>query len=275
MKFSVLLAVLLTGAVLCASLLQTGIAKNQRNTESSDIESKGDDRVNVTYCEWHDEPRGRTLPVKVYSPHELVKPAPVVIFSHGLGGSNEAATYLGKDWAAGGYVCFFLQHPGSDESFWKNAQAVSVNRTQLLQLFRTALRNPMHAVNRVNDVHFAIDQIERINQSDPTFMNKLDVAHIAIAGHSFGSWTALAASGQQFVTLSNKTTSSVDGRIKAAIYLSPTPPRHNVAPHPAFGSIAIPGLHITGTMDDSPVNNGKAEDRRIPFDYISKKDQYL
>jgi predicted dienelactone hydrolase len=46
--------------------------------------------------------------------------APVVLFSHGLGGSRTGSVFLGEHWAARGYVAVFLQHPGSDDSIWKD-----------------------------------------------------------------------------------------------------------------------------------------------------------
>lgn len=66
-----------------------------------------------------DEARKRDVPLRVYLP-AATDPAPVVLFSHGLGGSRENNPYLGKHWAARGYVAGFLQHPGSDDSVWKD-----------------------------------------------------------------------------------------------------------------------------------------------------------
>src|SRR5450432_2707225 len=66
-----------------------------------------------------DAKRSRDIPIRVYLPKEKA-PAPVVLFSHGLGGSREGSAFLGNHWAARGYVAVFLQHPGSDESIWKN-----------------------------------------------------------------------------------------------------------------------------------------------------------
>ena len=43
----------------------------------------------------------------------------------------------------------------------------------------------------------------------------------------------------------------------------------------AFGGIAVPCLHMTGTRDDSPIGETKAVDRRLPFDHITRADQYL
>jgi len=73
--------------------------------------------------------RSREVPIRVYLPKEK-KPAPVVLFSHGLGGSREGSAYLGNHWAARGYVAVFLQHPGSDDSalrrIWKTSCCASM-----------------------------------------------------------------------------------------------------------------------------------------------------
>ena len=66
-----------------------------------------------------DQSRQRDIPIRVYLPADQT-PAPVILFSHGLGGSRNACTYLGKHWSARGYVAVFLQHPGSDDSVWRN-----------------------------------------------------------------------------------------------------------------------------------------------------------
>jgi len=230
----------------------------------------------VKYQEWKDDTRDRTIPVKFYLPRDMSKPSPLVVFSHGLGGNREAATYLGNYWAEHGYIGVFIQHPGSDESFWRPGfDPRTTNRSQLMGKFRETLMNPAHAVNRGNDVHFVLNQLEKLNASDPALKGKLNLNEVAIAGHSFGSWTALTASGQKFFARDSKGFSSGDQRIKAAIYLSPTPPRKGSDPSQVFGSIAIPGIHFTGTLDQSPVNDTKADERRIAFDNITKSDQYL
>src|SRR3990167_3541328 len=48
---------------------------------------------------------------------------PVILFSHGLGGSREGNRFLGEHWARRGYVAVFLQHPGSDTGVWKDLPA--------------------------------------------------------------------------------------------------------------------------------------------------------
>jgi predicted dienelactone hydrolase len=51
----------------------------------------------------HDAARNRDIPVRIYLPVNG-KPEPVVLFSHGLGGSRAGGEYLGEQWAARGYA---------------------------------------------------------------------------------------------------------------------------------------------------------------------------
>lgn len=217
------------------------------------------------------------MPVKIYVPKLVDHPLPVVIFSHGLGGSREAAGYLGEFWAEHGYIGVFIQHPGSDESFWKPSIAAGgpMTRAALLPKFKQQLKDPNNAIDRTQDVHFVIDRLTSLNQNPGELSGKLDLNSIAIAGHSFGSWTALAASGQTFITPTGRKVESSDPRIKAAIYLSPAISNKSADLDVSYGGIKIPGMHFTGTKDDSPVNDTKAEDRRIAYDHIKKSDQYL
>jgi predicted dienelactone hydrolase len=50
-----------------------------------------------------DRDRAREIPLRVSLPLDG-SPAPVVLFSHGLGGSREGNAYLGTHWALRGYA---------------------------------------------------------------------------------------------------------------------------------------------------------------------------
>ena len=52
-------------------------------------------------------------------------------------------------------------------------------------------------------------------------------------------------------------------------------PRNKEQLDKAFAGIRIPCLHMTGTLDDSPIGETKAAERRLPFDHIRGADQYL
>src|SRR5581483_4684895 len=75
--------------------------------------------VEAVRYDWVDAKRHRDVPVKIYYPKTGDGPFPVIVFSHGLGGSREGYEYLGNYWASHGYVSVHLQHLGSDDSVWK------------------------------------------------------------------------------------------------------------------------------------------------------------
>ncbi|MDR2704786.1 MAG: hypothetical protein LBC02_03310, partial [Planctomycetaceae bacterium] len=76
--------------------------------------------VNSVRFVWHDATRNRTIPVKIFYPAKMnEEKLPIIVFSHGLGGSIDCCSYLANAWASQGFAAVFLQHPGSDENIWK------------------------------------------------------------------------------------------------------------------------------------------------------------
>ncbi len=71
------------------------------------------DAVTIVREEWRDSARDRTVPVKLYIPAGA-GPFPVVIHSHGLGGSREGSTVILNAVSRAGFLVVALQHAGSD-----------------------------------------------------------------------------------------------------------------------------------------------------------------
>ena len=117
----------------------------------------------------------------------------MVLFSHGLGGSRAGSSFLGKHWAGRGYVAVFLQHPGSDESVWKD---------QPLAKRMTAMREAASAKNyllRAQDVPAVLDQLAKWNgETGHELAGRLDSRTVGMSGHSFGGHTTQAVAGQNF-----------------------------------------------------------------------------
>ena len=42
-----------------------------------------------------------------------------------------------------------------------------------------------------------------------------------------------------------------------------------------YSEVKLPSMHLTGTLDDSPVGESKAADRRIPYDHMLKSERQL
>lgn len=216
--------------------------------------------------DWTDASRDRKVPVKIYYPETGKGPFPVIVFSHGLGGSRETYGYLGRHWASHGYVSVHPQHLGSDDAVWRG------NGQPGRSMVRAAA-DPRNARDRALDVRFVLDRLETLNREASPLKGRLDLHAIGMAGHSFGAWTTLAVAGEVFGRAGR--ISLADPCVRAGIEMSAPVPRPGVDLDQAYGRIKIPILHMTGTLDDSPIGDTKAEQRRIPFDHIRGADQYL
>ncbi|MEI7728554.1 MAG: hypothetical protein WCO56_03245 [Verrucomicrobiota bacterium] len=218
--------------------------------------------VGVFKAAWQDTNRTRELPVKIYYPNTNGL-FPVIIFSHGLGGSRDGYEYVGRHWASHGYVCVHLQHAGSDDGVWRGKAGGMAG-------MRAAAADPRNAIARPVDVTFALDQLAKLAVEPGPLEKHLDTNRIGMAGHSFGANTTLTTVGQRFGVAEYK---YQEPRIKAAIAMSAPVPRLNA--ERSYDRITVPVYHLTGTKDDSPIGDTKPEQRRFPFDHITGADQYL
>ena len=213
-----------------------------------------DEKIASVEMEVKDAGRDRVIPLRVYLPN-VKSPAPVILFSHGLGGSRDNNPYLGNHWAARGYVVVFVQHPGSDESVWKDVGPLQ----RMVALKQAASLENFLARNK--DIPVVIDALLHWNgEKDHALKDRLDPEHIGMSGHSFGAKTTQAVAGESFA-LGN---SFREPRIDAAVMMSPGAPAIG-DPEKAFASIKIPCLLMTGTQDDSPIGNSTAADRLKVF----------
>jgi len=209
-----------------------------------------------------DTDRSRDLPVRIYLPKNPA-PAPVILFSHGLGGSREGNAFMGNHWARRGYVVVFVQHPGSDETVWKGA-------TDPLRSMKKAATFANFSL-RLKDIPAVIDQLTLWNTTPGNPLhNRLDLEKIGMVGHSFGALTTQGLSGQNLPWVGVRLT---DTRIKAALCLSPSSPEHG-NPAKAFATVKIPWMLMTGTNDVSSIGNQTLASRLHVFPALPEGSKY-
>jgi len=198
-----------------------------------------------------DRQRQREIPVRIFMPREA-QVAPVVLFSHGLGGSRENSSYLGKHLAGRGYVCLFVQHPGSDTSIWRGPSQAD------RQASMRGASNPQNWVWRIDDIQTVVAALPQWNSTKghPLF-GRVDTKRIGMSGHSFGALTTLGTIGQQFPMTQR---SFVVPEIRAGICYSPSLIRPGNEQR-SFREINRPVLLMTGTKDETP-RGGTTESRR-------------
>jgi predicted dienelactone hydrolase len=216
--------------------------------------------------EWFDAARNRAVPVRLYLPAEgsARNAMPLVVFSHGIGGSRRGYSYLGSHFAAHGIASLHVQHVGSDRSLWLGNPLGVVGRLHDAAQER-------EAVDRVLDLRFALDQL-LAGPRGP----RIDRAHIVVAGHSYGANTALLSAGAR-VERDGRTIDLRDARYSAAILISAPPFYGENDLARVLRSITVPTLHITATEDviQIPGYYSGASDRIAVFEAIGSSRKTL
>lgn len=98
---------------------------------------------------------------------------PLVMISHGSGGSNLTHRTLGMYLAKNGFVVGMPEHPFNNR-----------HNNELQYTVQNMIYRPRH-------LRLAIDEVF----SHEKFKNHLDIARVAVIGHSVGGYTALALTG--------------------------------------------------------------------------------
>ncbi len=227
-------------------------------TTATQADTPADSRnYSVQEFDWQDNTRQRAVPVRLYLPltASAARPVPLIVFSHGIGGSRRGYSYLGQFWASQGYASLHLQHVGSDRAVW-------VGNPLAIALRLQAAAQEVEATARVQDLRFALDQV----LAGP-LAPQLDANRIIAAGHSYGANTTLLVAGAR-VERAGRVLDLRDARIKAAIVISAPPFYGEGQPERILASVQVPSLHITATEDIIRVPGyfSPASDRVAVFD---------
>lgn len=224
--------------------------------------------VRIDRGEWADAVRARIVPYKIYRPEVLSDATyPVVIWSHGLGGTRDGAGFLGRYLASHGYIQVHIQHDGTDDSLWRGMPGHPWDNIRNQTIPWETVRN------RYLDASFAVDQLQEMNKADALYAGKMDFTRLGMSGHSFGALTTQVMCGQ----LAGRDTPEDlhDDRFVAGILYSPVPAfRHQMGGRDVYATIKKPLLHMTGTEDNSPIEGFGIERRLEVFECAGHTDQH-
>jgi predicted dienelactone hydrolase len=153
-------------------------------------------------------------------------PHPLIVFSHGGGGSNRGYPGLAAHWASYGYVVI---RPAHNDTAAADQITVADWR------------------NRARDISLVIDSLDRLERDYPELQGKIDRDRIGVAGHARGAMTAMMVGGLRTFPGPE---SFADPRVKAIAALSPAGPRQVWGvTNESFATINIPALFMTGSRD--------------------------
>lgn len=203
---------------------------------------------------WHDAARMRDVPLRIRWPQADGSAAtPMVLFSHGLGGTREGGAVWGEAWSRAGFVVVHLQHAGSDLAAVR-ASARSFSDKAGLR----AAGSAEQLLARLRDVVFVLDQITQRHAARQDRWAGVRPNGVGMSGHSFGAHTTLGMAGQRYPAFDG----IAEPRLASFIALSPTVPAVGDARR-AFERLTRPLLSITGTRDQDVVGNGATPDKRM------------
>jgi predicted dienelactone hydrolase len=222
---------------------------------------------------WRDYSRNRNIPVKFFFPvvseSERVRGDdsgfPVILFSHGLGGTYDRCSYLSRTWSSFGFIVISVQHPGSDEQVWRG-------KIRVIKELRDSYEQNWNCRTRAEDLRFVLNSFSRLVESGKLGRLKANVENVGVSGYDIGSLGPLLLSGQIPPDRGN---SLRDERVKAVVAMSPPVRNPGLDNNEVYANIQIPALFITGTKDDGIIGVTKAHQRRIPFDYMTYANRYL
>lgn len=156
---------------------------------------------------------------------------PLVVFSHGNGGTRHQNTFWCDYLASHGYVIVSADHTA-------NARVTIIKGKPILYQNDQRANS---AVDRPKDMSFLLDQMILWNGgADSRFSGKLDLNKVTAAGMSFGSMTAIVVADQ-------------DPRFKAVLAMSGAPEDHS--------NLTVPTLRMLGAEDMTIKAEGNARIR--------------
>ncbi|MBM4109475.1 MAG: hypothetical protein FJ255_11825 [Phycisphaerae bacterium] len=230
--------------------------------------------------ELEDAARDKQLPIKVRFPKGLSVPAPLVVFSHGMGGSGDAFGDLTTHWATLGYVVILPTHDDSAQLRRKRGEPA----TEVLRDLSSGTRS-VDPAGRLADVVLILDSLAIVEDEIPGLRGPdgaglIDRVRAAIAGHSAGALTTQMAIGVKVrgrrMGADGVTPRDLgDRRLKAAIVISGQGTTNLAFTKESWAALDRPMMVIAGSLDTSRVSNETPESRRHPYELARPGDKYL
>jgi predicted dienelactone hydrolase len=151
---------------------------------------------------------------------------PLVVVSHGGGGSHLLYRGIATELARNGYVVAMIEHPGNNR-----------NNNELDGTHENLVNRPRH-------VTLTIDAIS----SDPRFGTCVEAGNVAVIGHSLGGYTALAVAGGKPWTKERQRVEVVpDRRVRTLVLMAPATAFY--FPEDSLRDVTVPILILVAEHD--------------------------
>ncbi|HSY49461.1 MAG TPA: hypothetical protein VLC46_11660 [Thermoanaerobaculia bacterium] len=246
----------------------------------------------------HDGARNKNIEVSIEYPTRGRGPFPIIIFSHGYGGSDHGYEALISYWTSYGYVCIRPSHADagalrdtmsdllamrSDQAANNRrrqrqpsntqAQAQSKPRPNAAEMIWEKEREPQWR-DRVRDVTLILDSLDSLEKDYPELQGKLDHARIGVGGHSYGAFTSMMAAGAK--TFGDPPLALGDARVKAMMAMSPQGVAANRGlTADSWHDVHVPAMYMTGTRDFGANETEGPDWRKTAYEDSPTGDKYF
>lgn len=208
-----------------------------------------------------DTQRNKDVPFAIHYPTRP-GPHPLILFSHGFGGSHRTYVALASYWASQGYVVITPSHADG-------GRRRDVRRTEDLWESQT----PAEWRDRARDLTLFLDQLDELERRYSELQGKIDRTRVGAGGHSYGAFTAMLLGG---VRTFPGATSYADPRVKAVVALSPQGPSDvRGLTAESWRELRTPALFMTGGRDAGATETETPEWRRQAFELSPAGDKWL
>jgi predicted dienelactone hydrolase len=248
--------------LLCAALsiaIVCGFAGSDavRADDQSYKSDLGPHRVkSITRLLLNDAKREKDLQLRIHYP-DATGPFPLIVWSHGAGGSKDNYLTLMEHWASYGYVTIQPTHSDSRSLAAKPSEAVS---------FRDWPSRPA-------DISFILDSLKDIETKEPALKRLIDAKRVGVGGHSFGANTAQLIGGAKAFPISGAK-SFEDSRASAVMLLSGQGPGEMLT-EKSWSDFKRPMFVMSGSADGPTRTGQPAEWRKKPYELSPPGNKYL
>jgi predicted dienelactone hydrolase len=267
------------------SSLEAATAQKQMEfSHQPDIRLRGQFSWNKQTLSFYDNRRQSFFLADIYLPLTSRERAPVIVISHGLGSDRTSFKYLATHLASYGFAVAVPEHTGSDA---EQVRSLLAGRGR-------EVTKPNDLLNRPLDVKYLLDELERLDTSDPNL--QLNLQQVGVIGQSLGGYTALSLAGASldFKQLQNdceelnhswnlslllqcrgfqlpRTQYNLhDQRVKAAIAVNPI--TSSVFGEAGLSQIRVPVMLIGSSSDTfAPA----LSEQILPFTWLTTPEKYL
>jgi predicted dienelactone hydrolase len=295
--------------LICVAMLAAACATDDDKPKPNAAPKAGEEQLSpvgvIPTALLRDAQRNKDLDISIQYPTKA-GPSPVIIFSHGYGGSNRGYEPMVAWWTSHGYVVIRPSHADSgalreamrdaildrrdrarnpdeavddddDPQPRRNRRRREAEAQQAPPPFRP---NPAETIwekerepqwrDRARDITLILDSLGDLENRFPELKDKLDKTKIGVGGHSYGAFTAMLLGGMRARSLQ-----LFDPRVTAILAMSPQGVAENRGlTAESWRELRLPAMFMTGTRDFGAAESETPEWRKAGFTNSPAGDKY-